>query len=88
MDVRTGCFGGCAVEPADWSAPATVAGGARIDAFSSGSAVSTDLSAEAVAALNRGGTTQFRLGFASAPTGTAYLFVNRDAPVTLTVEYR
>ncbi|MFC8794703.1 extracellular catalytic domain type 2 short-chain-length polyhydroxyalkanoate depolymerase [Streptomyces cinereoruber] len=88
VDVRTGCFGGCAVEPADWSAPASVAGGTRIDAFSSGSAVSTDLSAEAVAALNRGGTTQFRLGFASAPAGTAYLFVNRDTPVTLTVEYR
>lgn len=88
VDVRTGCFGGCAVEPADWSAAASVAGAARIDAFSSGSAVSTDLSAEALAALNRGGVTQFRLGFASAPAATAYLFVNRDTPVTLTVEYR
>ncbi|MFC8763237.1 PHB depolymerase family esterase [Streptomyces sp. NPDC057193] len=88
VDLRTGCFGGCAVEAADWSAAATVAGAARIDAFSAGSAVSTDLSTPALAALNRGGVTQFRLGFASAPAGTAYLFVNRDAPVTLTVEYR
>ncbi|MFD5371866.1 PHB depolymerase family esterase [Streptomyces sp. NPDC127103] len=88
VDLRTGCFGGCAVEPADWSAAATVAGAARVEAFTSGSAVSTDLSAEALAALNRGGVTQFRLGFASAPTGTAYLFVNQATPVTLTVEYR
>ncbi|MFD3335692.1 PHB depolymerase family esterase [Streptomyces sp. NPDC058700] len=88
VDLRTGCFGGCAVEPADWSAAASVADAARIGAFTSGSAVSTDLSAAALAALNRGGVTQFRLGFASAPGGTAYLFVNRDTPVTLTVEYR
>ncbi|KQX46199.1 MULTISPECIES: PHB depolymerase family esterase [unclassified Streptomyces] len=88
VDLRSGCFGGCAVEAGDWSAAASVAGAARIDAFASGSAVSTDLSAQALAALNRGGVTQFRLGFAAAPTGTAYLFVNRDAPVTLTVEYR
>lgn len=88
VDVRSGCFGGCAVEATDWSAAATVAGGAEVPAFFSGSAMSSELSAAAVAALNRGGTTQMRLGFAAAPAGTAYLFVNRDAPVTLTVEYR
>ncbi|MFF0754325.1 poly(3-hydroxybutyrate) depolymerase [Streptomyces sp. NPDC004267] len=88
VDVRTGCFGGCAVEPSDWAAPATVPGAAEIGAFSSGGAVSTDLSAAALAALDRSGTTQFRLGFASAPASTAYLFVNQAAPVTLTVEYR
>ncbi|MFJ3581893.1 poly(3-hydroxybutyrate) depolymerase [Streptomyces sp. NPDC090127] len=87
-DVRTGCFGGCAVEPSDWSAPATVSGGAAIAAFSSGSATSTDLSAPALAALDRSGTTQVRLRFESAQTATAYLFVNKDTPVTLTVEYR
>ncbi|MFI8287791.1 poly(3-hydroxybutyrate) depolymerase [Streptomyces sp. NPDC085614] len=88
VDVRTGCFGGCAVEAADWGATATVAGGARIAAFSSGGAVSTDLSATALAAIDRSGTTQFRLRFEAAPTSTAYLFVNKDTPVTLTVEYR
>ncbi|MGW2016984.1 extracellular catalytic domain type 2 short-chain-length polyhydroxyalkanoate depolymerase [Streptomyces sp. NPDC001927] len=88
VDVTTGCFGGCAVEPSDWSAAPTVAGGATIAAFSSGSATSTDLSAPALAALNRGGTTQVRLGFEAAPASTAYLFVNKDTPVTLTVEYR
>ncbi|MFH8727694.1 extracellular catalytic domain type 2 short-chain-length polyhydroxyalkanoate depolymerase [Streptomyces termitum] len=87
-DVRTGCFGGCAVEAADFSAAPTVAGGAEVGAFASGSAVSTDLSPAALAALNRGGTTQFRLGFAQAQAGTAYLFVNQGTPVTLTVEYR
>ncbi|MFB7861182.1 poly(3-hydroxybutyrate) depolymerase [Streptomyces sp. NPDC056069] len=88
VDVRTGCFGGCAVEAGDWSAPATVAGAAQIGTFSSGSAVSTDLSPAALAALDRSGTTQLRLGFAAAPATTAYLFVNQAAPVTLTVEYR
>ncbi|MFF9017092.1 PHB depolymerase family esterase [Streptomyces sp. NPDC014870] len=88
VDVTTGCFGGCAVESSDWSAPPTVAGGASIAAFSSGSATSTDLSGTALAALNRGGTTQVRLAFEAAPVSTAYLFVNKDTPVTLTVEYR
>ncbi|GGT74526.1 MULTISPECIES: extracellular catalytic domain type 2 short-chain-length polyhydroxyalkanoate depolymerase [Streptomyces] len=87
-DVRTGCFGTCAVEASDWSAAATVSGGARFAAFSSGTATSTDLSPEALAALDRRGTTQVRLRFESAPLSTAYLFVNRDTPVTLTVEYR
>ncbi|MFE7409718.1 extracellular catalytic domain type 2 short-chain-length polyhydroxyalkanoate depolymerase [Streptomyces laurentii] len=88
VDVRSGCFGGCAVEPADWAAPATVAGAAEFGPFFSGRAVSGDLSAAALAALNRGGTTQMRLGFAAAPHSIAYLFVNQSAPVTLTVEYR
>ncbi|MBT2441842.1 poly(3-hydroxybutyrate) depolymerase [Streptomyces sp. ISL-36] len=88
VDVRTGCFGACAVEASDWSAAATVAGGAQVAAFSSGSATSTALSAQALAALDRNGTTQVRLRFESAPLSTAYLFVNRDTPVTLTVEYR
>ncbi|MER7519218.1 PHB depolymerase family esterase [Streptomyces sp. NPDC126499] len=88
VDVRTGCFGGCAVEAGDWAAPATAAGAAQIGPFGSGGAVSTDLSPAGLAALDRSGTTQMRLGFASAPAGTAYLFVNQAAPVTLTVEYR
>ncbi|WP_137991574.1 extracellular catalytic domain type 2 short-chain-length polyhydroxyalkanoate depolymerase [Streptomyces vilmorinianum] len=88
VDVTTGCVGACAVEASDWSAAATVAGGAQIASFSSGSASSTDLSAQALGALNRGGTTQMRLRFEAAPASTAYLFVNKDTPVTLTVEYR
>ncbi|MCT4351923.1 poly(3-hydroxybutyrate) depolymerase [Streptomyces sp. Je 1-79] len=87
-DVTTGCFGGCVVEASDWSAPATVAGGAQVASFSSASATSTDLSAQALAALDRSGTTQMRLRFEAAPASTAYLFVNKDTPVTLTVEYR
>ncbi|MEJ8646462.1 hypothetical protein WKI68_44695 [Streptomyces sp. MS1.HAVA.3] len=88
VDVTTGCFGACAVEPSDWSAAATVPGGAQIASFSSGSASSTDLSAAALAALDRAGTTQVRIRFASAPASTAYLFVNQSAAATLTVEYR
>ncbi|MFF3320058.1 poly(3-hydroxybutyrate) depolymerase [Streptomyces sp. NPDC003035] len=88
VDVTTGCFGACAVEPSDWSAAATVAGGAHIAPLSSGSAASTDLSAGALAALDRAGTTQVRLRFEPAPASTAYLFVNQATPVTLTVEYR
>ncbi|GAA3387272.1 extracellular catalytic domain type 2 short-chain-length polyhydroxyalkanoate depolymerase [Streptomyces roseoviridis] len=87
-DVRTGCFGGCAVEAGDWAAPATAAGVAQLGPFGSGGTVSGDLSPAGLAALDRSGTTQLRLGFASAPAGTAYLFVNQAAPVTLTVEYR
>ncbi|MEV4944845.1 PHB depolymerase family esterase [Streptomyces sp. NPDC053755] len=88
VDVRSGCFGACAVEASDWSATPTVPGAAAIAPFTSGGASSTDLSAAALAALDRTGTTQTRLRFEAAPPSTAYLFVNKDTPVTLTVEYR
>ncbi|MEV7278959.1 hypothetical protein [Streptomyces sp. NPDC093111] len=51
------------------------------------SAISSGLSPAALAALDRSGTTQVRLGFAAVPAAKAYLFVNQAAPVTLTVEY-
>jgi hypothetical protein len=88
VDVTRGCFGACGVEASDWSAAATVSGGARIASFSSGSASSTELSPAALSALDRTGTTQIRLRFESPQSSTAYLFVNESTPVTLTVEYR
>ncbi|WP_019891000.1 extracellular catalytic domain type 2 short-chain-length polyhydroxyalkanoate depolymerase [Streptomyces purpureus] len=87
VDVHQGCLGGCAVEPADWSAPVSAAGAAEVPAFTTGAASSTDLSPAGLAAINRLGTTQIRLRFAQGQTSTAYLFANKDAPVTLTVEY-
>ncbi|MFJ6567477.1 PHB depolymerase family esterase [Streptomyces sp. NPDC091292] len=88
VDVRTGCFGGCSVEPLDWAAPATVPGAADIPSFTSGSRNSGDLSSAGLAAIDRTGTTQLRLRFGADQTSAAYLFVNKDTPATLTVEYR
>ncbi|MFJ5547372.1 poly(3-hydroxybutyrate) depolymerase [Streptomyces sp. NPDC093225] len=89
LDVRTGCFGAsCTTEPSDWSAPATVPAAAELPAFSSGTRASTDLSPAALAALDRTGTTQLRLRFATTPTSTAYLFLATAPRPTLTVEYR
>lgn len=87
VDVQRGCLGGCAVEPADWSAETTAAGAAAIAAFSAGSADSGDLSATGLAAIDRNGVTQFRLRFEADQTTNAYLFLNRDESATLTVEY-
>ncbi|MFI8105784.1 PHB depolymerase family esterase [Streptomyces sp. NPDC086023] len=86
-DVRTGCFGGCGVEAADWTAAPTVAGAAVVTPFSSGSAASSDLSPAGLQALHRTGTTQVRLRFEAPQTSTAYLFLNHGTRATLTVEY-
>ncbi|MFF2847927.1 PHB depolymerase family esterase [Streptomyces sp. NPDC058001] len=88
IDVRTGCFGGCSVEPSDWAATATASGAADIPPFTSGSRNSVDLSAAGLSAINRTGTTQLRLRFGADQTAAAYLFVNKDTSATLTVEYR
>ncbi|WP_328760999.1 MULTISPECIES: extracellular catalytic domain type 2 short-chain-length polyhydroxyalkanoate depolymerase [unclassified Streptomyces] len=89
LDLRTGCFGtSCTTEAADWSAPASVPAAAEVPAFSSGTRASTDLSRAALAALDRTGTTQLRLRFASPQPSTAYVFLATSPRPALTVEYR
>ncbi|MFF5447908.1 poly(3-hydroxybutyrate) depolymerase [Streptomyces sp. NPDC012888] len=87
VDVHNGCLGGCATEPTDWGAPPTAPGAARVAAFGSGSASSTDLSPAGLSAIDTSGRTQIRLRFERDQTATAYLFANRDSQATLTVEY-
>ncbi|MFD7223826.1 PHB depolymerase family esterase [Streptomyces sp. NPDC059892] len=83
VDIRTGCFGAtCATAPDDWSAPASTAEAAEIGAFTSGTKSST-----AFTAVNPAGITQARLRLASAPAGTAYVFLKPGAGATLTVEW-
>ncbi|MFI9063651.1 poly(3-hydroxybutyrate) depolymerase [Streptomyces sp. NPDC053429] len=88
VDVRRGCFGGCAVEAGDWAAEATASEAARIASSASGDAVSTDLSAAGLSAIDRSGTTQVRLRFRQDQTSPAYVFLAPVAGATLTVEYR
>ncbi|GHB55504.1 hypothetical protein GCM10010347_26830 [Streptomyces cirratus] len=88
VDVRRGCFGGCAVEAGDWAAEATAAEAARMTSFASGDGTSTDLSAAGLAAIDRSGMTQVRLRFRQAQTSAAYVFLAPAARATLTVEYR
>ncbi|GAA0675157.1 hypothetical protein GCM10010193_30170 [Kitasatospora atroaurantiaca] len=89
VDARTGCFGAAGTTGTDdWSAAVTAAEVATIGRFSSGSQTSTDLSPAGLAAITPGGTVQLRLSFDQALTSTAYLFLQRGANATLSVEYR
>lgn len=88
VDLRSGCFGnGCGIEAADWAAPADLSAIVEIPRTTSGQARSGDLPPQALAALNRAGTTQFRLRFLQDPPGTAYVFFRPGTATTLTVEY-
>ncbi|MQA26232.1 MAG: PHB depolymerase family esterase [Micromonosporaceae bacterium] len=88
VDVKSGCFGGCAIEATDWAAAPTTAATAAIGKFTSGIQRSADFGASGLAAIHKAGTTQVKLRFAQNPTSTAYLFIDRGATATLTVSYR
>lgn len=85
VDVRSGCFGPCTTDAADWSAQATTSGAATIPAFTSGTASSTDLST--VAAINKSGTTQLRLRFENTPASTAYRLLTPGPATHLHLAY-
>lgn len=88
LDVKNGCFGGCAVETTDWATSATAPGAAEMVKFTSGSKSSTDLSSSGLSAINRSGITQVKLRFEVNQSSTAYVFLNKDTQATLTVEYK
>lgn len=78
VDVATGSFGAAAVEVADATAVPTAAnvgcvhGSAAADNY----AVRVDLLADGLAAINKEGTTQFRLAFPSADPSTSRVVFN------------
>ncbi|MFD0571640.1 hypothetical protein ACFQ0T_23560 [Kitasatospora gansuensis] len=89
VDARTGCFGTtCTTGTDDYAATADAPAVATLAAFTTGTRTSTDFSPAGLAAITPGGTLQLRLGFDHALTSTAYLFLQRGANATLTVEYR
>ncbi|EST28386.1 hypothetical protein N566_22815 [Streptomycetaceae bacterium MP113-05] len=88
VDVHGGCLGGgCEVSAADWAASAEAPAAATVPPVDAG-ATSSDFGAAALAAVDPGGTTQLRLRFAEAPTGTAYRFLGSGTDATLRVAYR
>ncbi|MGW2169561.1 extracellular catalytic domain type 1 short-chain-length polyhydroxyalkanoate depolymerase [Streptomyces sp. NPDC001705] len=87
VDAQTGCLGGCAIEPADWSASPTATGVATVPRFTSGTASSTEFSGPGLRALDPTGTTQLRLRFAQAPGSTGYVFVAPGSAARLTVTF-
>lgn len=88
IDARSGCFGACTIETADWGAAATAAAVADIPPFSGGTATSALFSAAGLAAVNRSGRTQLRLRFAADQSATHYLWIGNGTSATLTVTYR
>lgn len=87
VDVRTGCFGPCAIDSGDFSAAASANAVAHIPPFSGGSQASTAFSAEGLAAINRQGRTQLRLRFAQNQSATHYLWIGNGGSARLRVEY-
>jgi poly(hydroxyalkanoate) depolymerase family esterase len=88
VDVRSGCFGACAIEAGDWAAAATASGVARLLRFTGGSQTSTVFDAAGSAAINRIGRTQLRLRFAFDQSATHYLWIDRGASAKLSVTYQ
>lgn len=88
IDVRNGCFGGCAIETGDYAAPADASAVAELARFTGGTQTSTVFNAAGLSAINRGGRTQLRLRFEQAQGATNYLWIDRGASAKLRVEYR
>ena len=88
VDVRNGCYGGCAIEAADWAAATTASGVAQIGRFTGGSQTSSLFSAAGMSAINRSGRTQIRLRFSADQLATNYLWVDKGASAKLTVTYQ
>lgn len=87
IDLRTGCYGACTIEAADYAAAASAGAVAQLLPFTGGSQTSTAFDAAGLAAINRAGRTQLRLRFANPQTATNYLWIDRGASAKLRVEY-
>lgn len=92
VDIAHGSFGNPAVEPADATAAADAvnAGAVFGSAKTNGYAIRIEIDAAAFGAIHTGGTTQFRLGFATAGAGTGVdqvMFADGDmtTPVSATL---
>ena len=87
VDMRTGCFGACTIEAADWAAAGTSTGSAQIPSFAGGNQASTVFDTAGRAAINRTGRTQARLRFSANQTATNYLWIDKGASAKLSVTY-
>jgi hypothetical protein len=87
VDVKNGCFGGCAVEATDWAAAPTASAVANIPKWTSGSTNSGEFNASGLSAINKTGKTQVKLRFASFQAAMQWLFIANGADAKLTVEY-
>ncbi|WP_082578417.1 PHB depolymerase family esterase [Lysobacter sp. Root690] len=87
IDVRNGCFGGCAIEAGDYAAATDASAVAELARFIGGTQSSGVFNAAGLGAINRGGRTQLRLRFEQLPGATSYLWIDRGASAKLRVEY-
>jgi hypothetical protein len=87
VDVNGGCYGGCAIEAADYGAATGASAASAIARFTSGTQNSAAFGAPGLAAINRAGRTQLRLRFAQNPAATNYVWIDKGATAKLKVEY-
>lgn len=87
VDVNGGCYGGCAIEAADYGAATGASAASTIARFTSGTQNSAAFGAPGLAAINRAGRTQLRLRFAQNPAATNYVWIDKGATAKLKVEY-
>ncbi|HCL57214.1 MAG TPA: hypothetical protein DHW82_09445 [Spirochaetia bacterium] len=89
IDLKTGNFGSASTtETTDWASAATASQAGSIDAFTSGTKQSSDLSAAGLSAISKTGKTQAKLRFLTNQTTTAYIFITQGTGAKLVVEYQ
>lgn len=87
IDVKNGCFGTCTIAASDWAASPTQSAVAQILKWITGTTNSTNLNAAGLGAINKTGTTQFKLRFTGLQSSMKYIFIAKGVSVKLTIEY-
>ncbi len=87
IDLKTGCFGACTLDLADYLDPASASAVANLVRFTSGTQNSTTFNTPGLAAISKTTRTQARLRFTSNQTATHYLWIGSGVEATLRVEY-
>lgn len=87
IDLKTGCFGACTLEVADYSAAASATTVASIVRFTAGTQSSSAFAASGVAAISKTARTQARLRFNANQAATHYVWIASGIDATLRVEY-
>lgn len=87
IDLKTGCFGACTLETADYSAAASASNVAGIVRFTAGTQNSSGFNTAGLAAISKTARTQVRLRFGQNQTATHYVWIGSGMQATLRVEY-
>ncbi|MCP5477162.1 MAG: PHB depolymerase family esterase [Rhodanobacteraceae bacterium] len=87
IDVKSGCFGACALETSDHGASASANQVASVVRFTGGNQNSGAFNGAGLAAISTTDRTQVRLRFEQNQGSTSYLWIGSGVDATLQIEY-